>query len=157
MGRLKKVLCIFGLALGAAAGLAFARFPASSAPLSIQHAEVSRIGKLLADEVTREVSASHLLRASEDADDGWKIILLTSDKDEFTFYSAILIRKQFDDVFDQYVFAFQGTCRVDALNFCARDIVGKVEGPIMQFQNDWKEFSELGARKADRDAAEAAY
>jgi len=149
MGILKKALGVVGLGLCLTAGLALARFPASRAPLSVQHVEVSRIGRFLAHELTREISASDRLRASEDADDGWKIILLTSDSGNTTFYSAILVRKQFDEVFDQYVFATQGACPSDSLGPCARDIIQRVQEPIVQFQSDWKDHSEPGAGSVD--------
>jgi hypothetical protein len=152
MGRLPIGLCI--VALGLLASLALARIPASSeAPLSVQHVEVSRLGRFLAHEVTEEISASRGLRVSEDGEDGWKLVLLTSDRDEITFYSAILIRKQFDDVFDQYVIAFQGTCAVVALQSCARDIVQRVQEPIAEFESSWEELSEPANEAENRGAA----
>jgi hypothetical protein len=140
VGKLFKGFCLVGLGLIGALGIA--RAPASSAPISLQHIGANKVGKFLAHEVTEEISANQVLRLGQDADDGWKLVLLTSDAENATFYSVVLVRKQFDDVFDQYVFAFQGMCAAEQLRSCARDIVGRVQEPIAQFESDWRDLSE---------------
>jgi hypothetical protein len=139
VGRSSKAFCLFGLGLVAALGIAHR--PASSAPISLEHIGANKVGKFLAHEVSEEISTTDMLRVGQDADDGWKLVLLTLDVEGATFYSVVLVRKQFDDVFDQYVFAFHGTCAVEQLRSCARDIVGRVQEPIVQFESDWRDMS----------------
>lgn len=139
MNRRLAGICLLGLGLIASLGIS--RFPASSAPISVQHVGTSPIGKFLTHEVTKEIAANQELHVGGDAEDGWKIVLLTSDGQGTTFYSVVLVRKQFEAVFDQYVFSFQGICPAERLQLCAREIVGKVREPISQFEADWEEMS----------------
>ncbi|MEO0056681.1 MAG: hypothetical protein RIT17_111, partial [Pseudomonadota bacterium] len=128
MGKLSKSIGLVAVGLIAAIGIA--RVPVSSAPVSLQHIGDSKAGTSLAGAVSEEISGNQILRVGQDADEGWKLVLLTSNTEGdaeiegATFYSVILVRKQFDDVFDQYVFAFQGRCAAEQLQTCARDIVG---------------------------------
>jgi hypothetical protein len=142
VGKLSKSIGLVAVGLIAAIGIA--RVPASSAPVSLQHIGDSKAGTSLASAVTEEISATQILRVGQDADEGWKLVLLTSnaEADGTTFYSVVLVRKQFDDVFDQYVFAFQGRCAAEQLQTCARDIVGRVQEPIAQFESNWRDLSQ---------------
>jgi hypothetical protein len=137
--RVSKGFCV--LALGLMASLGFAYFPASSAPISVEHIGTNKIGKFLASEVTEQISASQSLRVGEDAADGWKLVLLTSDGEGATFYSVVVVRKQAEQVFDQYVLVFHGICAVDRLEHCAGEIVRKAQEPITQFEAEWREMS----------------
>jgi hypothetical protein len=152
VGKLSKGIGLVAVGLIAAIGIA--RVPASSAPVSLQHIGANKVGSSLADAVTGEISATRVLRVGQDAEEGWKIVLLTSnangdaEAEAATFYSVILVRKQFDDVFDQYVFAFQGRCAADQLQPCARDIIGQVQEPITQFESDWRDLSQAPSEPA---------
>jgi len=117
-------------------------FSASSAPISIQQIGVDRVGKFLAREVSEEISVNPALRVGGDAEEGWKLVILTSESDEATFYSVVLVRKRFEEIFDQYVFAFNGICAVERLRYCAREIVGNIREPIAQFETDWRDLSQ---------------
>lgn len=143
MNRLSKGICLLGL--GLIASLAIPQSPASSSPISVQHMGASQVGKFLAHHLTEEIAANPVLHLTDDAEEGWKVVLLTSEGEGATFYSVVLVRKQFDQVFDQYVSAFQGVCAVTRLQNCAREIVAKVEEPIAQFETDWPELSALDA------------
>lgn len=137
MGRITKGLVVLGL--GLFAGLAIARSQAASAPISVQHIGTSQTGRFLEHEVKQAIAASSTLGMGEEADEGWKLILLTSEKEGAAFYSVVLVRKQFEEVFDQYVVAFHGICTVEQLPDCAREIVGKVEEPAVQFETNWRD------------------
>lgn len=154
MNRLSRGVCLLGL--GLIASLAIPRSPASSSPISVQHIGISQIGKFLAHHLTEEIAANPALHLTDDAEEGWKVVLLTSEGEGATFYSVVLVRKQFDQVFDQYVFAFQGVCAVAALQNCAREIVAKVEEPIAQFETDWRDLSEPDAEAARQSEAATA-
>jgi hypothetical protein len=146
VGKLSKGIGLVAVGLIAAIGIA--RVPAYSAPVSLQHIGDSKAGTSLAGAVSEEISTNQILRVGQDADEGWKLVLLTSNAEGdaevhgATFYSVILVRKQFDDVFDQYVFAFQGRCAAEQLQTCARDIVGRVQEPIAQFESNWRDLSQ---------------
>lgn len=142
MNRTSRGVCLLGLGLGLFASLAIPWSPASSSPISVQQIGSGQLGKFLAHHLNEEIGANSDLHLSDNADEGWKVVLLTSEGGGSTFYSAVLVRKQFDQVFDQYVFAFQGVCALTRLENCAREIVAKVKEPITQFETDWRDLSE---------------
>lgn len=143
MNRLSRGVCLLGL--GLIASLAIPWSPASSSPISVQHIGGGNVGKFLAHHLTEEIAVNPALNLSDDAEEGWKVVLLTSEVEDAAFYSVVLVRKQFDQVFDQYVFAFQGVCSVERLQNCAREIVAKAEEPIAQFETNWRDLSEPDA------------
>ena len=145
MNRTSRGVCLLGLGLGLFASLAIPWSPASSSPISVQHIGAGELGKFLAHHLNEEIGANPELHLSDNADEGWKVVLLTSEGEGATFYSVVLVRKQFDQVFDQYVFAFQGVCSAERLQACAREIVEKVEEPIAQFETDWRDLSQPDA------------
>lgn len=125
--------------------LGLMHFSASASPISVQQIGVDRFGKFLAHEVSEEISVNPALRVGEETEDGWKLVILTSGGDEATFFSVVLVRKRFEEIFDQYVFAFNGICAAQRLRFCAREIVANVQEPIAQFETDWRDLSEPDA------------
>jgi len=128
-------------------------FSTSAAPISVQQIGVDRFGKFLAHEVSKEVSINPELGLAEETDDGWKIILLTTGGESATFFSVVLVRKRFEEIFDQYVIAFNGVCAADKLQSCAREIVANVQEPISQFENDWHDLTEPGNGVGPTDGA----
>lgn len=155
MNRQSRGVCLLGLGLGLGlfASLAIPWSPASSSPISVQHIGAGQIGRFLTHHLNEEIGANPELHLSDDADEGWKVVLLTSEGEGSTFYSAVLVRKQFDQVFDQYVFAFQGVCAVARLQNCAREIVAKLKEPIAQFETDWRDLSEPDAEAVGQSQA----
>lgn len=137
MGVITKGLVCLGI--GLIAFLTFSRSHAASAPISVEHTGTSQVGRFLAHEVKQTIAASQTLGLGDEADEGWELILITSEKESATFYSVVLVRKQFEDVFDQYVIAFHGTCTAEQLQQCAREIVNKVEEPAVQFEANWRD------------------
>ncbi len=64
---------------------------------------------------------------------------MTMASDNATSYSVVLVRKRFDEVFDQFVVAFNGNCPLANLGLCAQEIVEHVRDPISQFESNWRE------------------
>lgn len=125
-----------------AVGFVLLHAPASAEKVSIEHSGLDHVGKFLAHEVTEEIARSPILQVGEPDEDGWKLVLLTLAADDASIYSVVLVRKNFDSIFDQYVLAFNGICAIARLEHCAREIVDRVREPISQFDSNWREFSE---------------
>jgi hypothetical protein len=113
----------------------------SASPVSVEHIGADRIGRILSHEVAEEIAGSAFLSIAAADADGWKLVLLTTEKGRGAFYSVVLVRKRFEDVFDQYVIAFNGTCDAAKLSSCAREIVERVRDPIDRFEQNWRELS----------------
>lgn len=139
-GQIMKFI-LFLWSLGVV-GFLFLHAPVSAEKVSIEHYGLDRVGKFLAHEVTEEIARSPILQVSEQNEDGWKLVLLTLEADDASIYSVVLVRKNFDTIFDQYVLAFNGVCAIGRLGHCAREIVDKVQEPINQFDSNWREFAE---------------
>jgi hypothetical protein len=129
------------LVIGLIVSFGLQQSPSSASLVSVQNASADGAGENIVQEVGKEISKSSSLKFGQNEDKGWKIIILSSDFQSFYVYSAILIRKKFDSLFDEYVFSFSGKCDIDSSNYCAKEIVHKIQEPIDQFRRDWKEFS----------------
>jgi hypothetical protein len=134
---------LFRLVLAAALVCSFAVSPGrgSASPVSVEHVGADRIGRVLSHEVAEEIASSAFLSIAAADADGWKLVLLTMENGRSAFYSVVLVRKRFEDVFDQYVIAFNGTCDAAKLRYCAREIVEQVRDPIDRFEQNWRELS----------------
>ncbi|MBI1404268.1 MAG: hypothetical protein GC147_13795 [Porphyrobacter sp.] len=109
------------------------------AKVSIEHSGTGRLGKLLAYELRQEIAGSRTAALGTDADEGWKIVLLTLEDSDSTTYSATLVRKNFDREFDSYVTSTIGPCPGTALPGCAREIAAGFAGPIADYESGWRE------------------
>lgn len=154
MGDWSLLRLTFAAALSCAFALASARGEAN--PISVEYLGGDRIGTFLAHEVTEEIAGSAALSVGQADEDGWKLVLLTTESGRVAFYSVILVRKRFAEVFDQYVVAFNGFCSATRLRYCAREIVGRVKDPIDQFERNWRELTLPENTAAPEEASEKA-
>ena len=126
----------------------------SASPVSVEYVGTDRIGRFLAHELTEEIAGSPALSVGKADAEGWKLVLLTTGNGRSAFYSVVLVRKRFEDVFDQYVIAFNGICSAASLNSCAREILAQVSDPIDRFERNWRELSLPGKTEGPEDAPE---
>jgi hypothetical protein len=112
---------------------------AHAGTVSVEHSGADRIGRLLAHELSLEIARNSGLVIGTREDEGWRVVLLTVPGDQSAVYSAVLVKKNFDQEFDFFVTTVAGACSAWELRACAYRIVTSFVEPISEYESGWRE------------------